>query len=176
MLSALKPVSDLQRVQHFDDYDLTANRAGVLSTRQRWRFVRARLAGHALGTLTTCFSLALVTNGLFTASQLTIIGLTFALVVTIGLGSFVLSLRPVFQKDIPSVQGLLRKDFAIPLDSVPFEEIAIGPERFYVRYELYDMLDEGAVYHAYYLKRGHRLGSNLLLSVELIQAAPPEDD
>jgi hypothetical protein len=175
MLNALKPVSDLQRVQRFDDYDLTANRAGMLSTRQRERFIGTHLAKHIIGAITVIFFVALVidTFSLPLASNMLVLALAVVLLVTLIL--FVLSIRPVFQKNVLSVKGILRKDFAIPLDSVPFEEIAIGPQRFYVRYELHDVLDENAIYQVYYLKRSQRSGGNLLLSVELIEAAPLED-
>jgi hypothetical protein len=175
MLNALKPVSDLQQAQRFDDYDLIANRANMLSARQRWRFVGTRLAEYSLGTVTTIFFIALLTDTLALTSALNTISLSLALVPLVALILFFLSIRPVFQKNVLSIKGVLRKDFAIPLDSVPFEEIAIGPERFYIRYELFDVLDEDAVYQAYYLKRSKRSGGNLLLSVELIEAAPPED-
>jgi hypothetical protein len=171
MLNALKPVSDLQRVQRFDDYDLTANRAGVLSSRQRWRFVGARLANHTLGVVTILFSFALIVNGLFLVPGPTPIALIFAVVMVIALISLILSVRPAFQKDVTTVKGILRKDFALALDSMPFEEIAIGPVRFYAHHDLYDVLDEEAIYQAYYLKRSQRAGGNLLLSVEMIAPA-----
>lgn len=175
MLKTLKPVSDLQRVQRFDDYDLTANRSGTLSVRQRWRFIGTRLAEHAIGALTVMFFATLLID---TFSRLLIpnmIAPVIVLIFLVTLISFVLSVRPALQQNVLSVKGVLRKDFAIPLDSISVEEIAIGPQRFFIRYELYDVLDEDAVYQAYYLKRGQRGGGNLLLSVELITAAPSDD-
>jgi hypothetical protein len=176
MLNALKPVSDLQRVQRFDDYDLTANRAGMLSIRQRWRFVGTRLAEHALMAVTVIFFFALVIDTLSLLQASDAIAIAVILVLLITLLSFLLSVLPTFQKSVLSIKGILRKDFAIPLDSVPFEEIAIGPERFFVRFELFDVLEEDAIYQAYYLKRSQRSGGNLLLSVEMIEAASDRSD
>lgn len=176
MLSALKPISDLQRAQRFDDYDLTANRSGVLSTRQRWRFVGNRVASHALGALTALFIFALAINTLFLTLELSTVGLIVAIVVALALLSLALSLRPVCQKEVVSVKGPLRTDFGIPADSAPFEDIAIGKVRFYISPELFEVLEDEAVYQAYYLKRGRRVGGNLLLTVELLEHAPEEDE
>ena len=176
MLTALKPVSDLQRVQRFDDYDLTANRSGVLSTRQRWRFIVTRVAAHALGAITALLIFALAINTLvLTVALNTMLGV-LAVILILTLISLGLSLRPAFQKEVVSVKGLLRTDFAIPFDSAPFEEVAIGPMRFYISFELFEVLEEGAVYQVYYLKRGQRVGGNLLLSAELLEHAPDDED
>src|SRR5690349_830298 len=80
MFRQMQPVSDLQRLQHFDDTDLAANRAGKLSARQRVQFILARLGEHLLGAIIVLFAVALVSNVLRLAPNLELIGVMFAAV------------------------------------------------------------------------------------------------
>src|SRR5437870_1039304 len=73
MSPQLRPVSDLQRVQRFDDYDLAANRTGALSPRQRGQMVRRWLAEHGLGSLIALLGFALLIDTLQVAPSLEVI-------------------------------------------------------------------------------------------------------
>jgi hypothetical protein len=166
MFRQLKPVSDLQRTERFDDYDLVANRAGTLSSRQRWRFVGAQLAEHALGALTAVFIFALLVNMFRLAPSLEVIGLVVAGVLIAAVILFVIRVRAALVAGVKSVSGLLAKHEVIPLDGLPLEEVAVGQTLFYVRPDVYDVLDEETVYRVYYLARSPRSGGNLILSIE----------
>src|SRR5256885_1237842 len=100
MLKPLRPVSDLQRVLRFDDYDLTANRGGLLSTRQRWKFIGARLVEHFLAALTITFIAAWIANTLGYQPELDIIAITLALIVTLTALLFAIRIRPAFAKAV----------------------------------------------------------------------------
>jgi hypothetical protein len=173
----LQPVSDLQRAQHFDDYDLTANRAGTLSRRQRRYFLAMRLLEHTIGSLVLLFGGALVINAL----QLSVISLEW-LVLLIGLillatiGLWLFRARSALKLPVIAAQGLLTVQSPVVLGGAPFDEVAVGKIPFYVRPDVFDVLDVGAVYKVYYLPRDRRLGGNVLLSAEVIRAAPSDDD
>jgi hypothetical protein len=172
----LRPVSELQRTVRFDDYDLSANRAGLLSRRQRIGFIVARLLEHFAGALTAGFSLAWVANTLHFSTDLVTIGWASAallLVTAIYLG---LHIRPAFAKSVVTVKGPLKKHSVAPLEGFPYEQISIGTELFFVRPEVYDFLEEDAVYLVYYIHRSPRVGGPSLLAVEPISPAPAEDD
>jgi hypothetical protein len=166
MFRQLKPVSDLQRAQRFDDYDLVANRTGNLSSRQRWRFMGAQLAEYLLGALTAVFSLALLANMFQYAPSPEVIGLVVAGVLIAAVILFVIRVRAALIAGVESTSGLLAKHEVIPLDGLPLEEIAVGQTLFYVRPEVYDVLDEETTYRVYYLARSPRSGGNLILSIE----------
>jgi hypothetical protein len=168
MFRQLKPVSDLQRTQRFDDYDLLANRAGTLSSRQRWRFFGAQLAEHTLGMLTAVFIFALLVNMFQLAPVLEVIGLVVAAALIAAALLFVIRVRAALKAGVQSVSGLLVKREVIPLDGLPLEEIAVGQTLFYVRPDVYDVLDEETVYRVYYLTRSLRTGGNLILSIEAV--------
>lgn len=181
MFRSLKPVSDLQRLQRFDDYDLTANRSGVMSIRQRGRFLLARLAESLGGALIAAFLTLALLNSLqpFQSpappeSRLIVIVvaawfLIFALL-------FVLGIRPALSASVAHVEGGVRKDEPVPLSGLWIEQITIGAARFYVPYVVFDFLEEGAIYKVYYAERGALGGGKLLLSAELIAPAPDDED
>ncbi len=166
MFRQLKPVSDLQRIQRFDDYDLSDNRAGKLSARQRWRFMGEQLAEHALGALTVLFAFALLVNTFRLTPSLDVIGLVVAVTVVVTLLLYVYHVRTILQPGVRSVSGSVEKHEFMPLDSLPLEEITIAQTAFYVRPDVYDILEDEINYQVYFLPRSPRLGGNLLLSVE----------
>ncbi len=166
MFRQLKPVSDLQRVQRFDDTDLLANRDGTLSSRQRWRFIGTQLAEYMLGALTAVFGLALLANMFQYAPSPEVIGLVVAGVLLIAAILLVIRVRAALATGVKSTSGLLAKHEVIPLDGLPLEEIAVGQTLFYVRPDVYDVLDEETTYRVYYLARSPRSGGNLILSIE----------
>ncbi len=168
MLRQLKPVSDLQRTQGFDDYDLTDNRAGKLSSRQRWRFVGGQLAEHALGMLVALFAFALLVNMFHLAPSIEIIGLVAAVMVVVSALLFVYHVRAILKPGVQSVSGTVDKQDVMPLDSLPLEAIRIAQTAFYVRPDVYDVLDDDGTYKVYFLPRSQRLGGNLILSVEAV--------
>lgn len=176
MLQRLQPVSELQRIVHFDDYDLAANRAGLLSRRQRIAFIGTRLMGHLAGALTGAFSLAWLANTLHYVPAPETIGLTCGAILLITAICFSSHIRPAFAKSVVTIKGPLKKLSVAPLEGFPYEQVSIGTELFFVRPEVYDFLEENAVYLAYYLNRSQRVGGPILLAVELITPAPAEED
>jgi len=181
MFTSLKPVSDLQRLQRFDDYDLTANRSGVLSPRQRGRFLLARLLESLGGALIAAFLTLALLNSLEPfqppappESRLIVIVLgAWFLIFTL---LFILRIRPAFSASVAHVEGRVRKDEPVPLGGLWIEQICIGAARFYVPYSVFDFLEEDATYKVYYTERGSLAGGKLLLSAELIAPAPDEED
>ena len=172
----MRPVSELQRTVRFVDYDLTANRAGLLSRRQRIGYVGARLMEHLAGALTAGFSLAWVANALHFSADLVTIGWASAAILLVTAIYFGLHIRPAFAKSVVTVKGPLKKHSVAPLEGFPYEQISIGTELFFVRPEVYDFLEEEAIYLAYYINRSPRVGGPNLLAVELIAPAPTEED
>jgi hypothetical protein len=179
MLRRLEPVSDLQRAQRFDDYDLAANRSGALSDRQRWRFVEARLGEHLLGGLIVAFAAALLTNILIDrlaiAPGLDMIGIGLAIIFVAALVLAVIRISRALRSEVKSVSGSVEKHEAVPLAGVELEEVTIGHTKFFVPWALYDILDEDAIYKVYYLERSPRVGGNMMLSVEVVGTIPSED-
>lgn len=165
----MQPVSDLQRAQRFDDYDLVANRSGVFSARQRRRYIWARLAEHALGALALVFGFALLVNILRLAPDLATIGLVLLIVVIVMLALFVIRVRSGLAKPIRMVSGLVSRFDSVLLDGVRLHEIIVGNTTFYVRPEVGQVLDEDLTYKLYYLERSPYAGGNLLLSAEAIR-------
>jgi hypothetical protein len=180
MFRHLQPVSDLQRIQRFDDYDLAANRAGTLSARQRGRFIGARLAEHLLGALVAAFSAALITNividRLQVAPTLEMIGAGLAAILVAALILFAVHIRRGLKSSVKSASGAAAKHEVVPLAGIALEEVSVGHTSFYVRPDVYDILDENTIYKAYYLERDPRVGGNLLLSVEVVGSVPPDDE
>ncbi len=168
MFRQLKPVSDLQRTQRFDDYDLTDNRAGKLSSRQRWRFLGEQLVEHGLGALVVLFAFALLVNMFHLAPSIEIIGFVVAVIVIVTLILYVYHVRTILKPGIQSVSGAVEKHEFMPLDSLPLEEITIAQTAFYIRPDVYDILDDEINYRVYFLPRSPRLGGNLILSVEAV--------
>jgi hypothetical protein len=179
MFRRLEPVSDLQRAQRFDDYDLTANRTGSLSARQRWRFVEARLGEYLLGGLVVAFAAALIVNividRLSVAPGLDVIGIGLAVILAGALLLAVIHIARALRSPVKSASGPVEKHEAVPLAGVELEEITIGHTPFFVPWDLYDILDEDTIYKVYYLERGPRVGGNKLLSIEVIGHVPPEE-
>jgi hypothetical protein len=176
MWSSLKPTSDLQRAQQFDDYDLAANRLGVFSARQRRRFLIRSLVNHTFGLLTSVMVLAVSVHNLSLRPNLGQIEDVFILLLVMMIVSFVISVRPLFLPNVETVTGLLRKDTNFALDSLQLELVVIGPQLFYLAMTVFDALDEGAIYRVFFLKRAERIGGNLLLSMELVEDAPYTDE
>ncbi len=168
MFRQLKPVSDLQRTQRFDDYDLTDNRAGKLSSRQRWRFIGGQLAEHGLGALVTLFAFALLVNMFQLVPSLEIIGLVVAVTVAATILLLVYHVQTILKPGVRSVSGSVEKHEFMPLDGLPLEEVTIAQTAFYVRPEVYDILDDEINYRVYFLPRSPRYGGNLILSVEAV--------
>ncbi len=171
MFRQLKPVSDLQRTQRFDDYDLVDNRSGKLSSRQRWRLIGGQVAEHALGALVALFAFALLVNMFQLAPTVEIIGLVAAVIVIVTALLCVFHVRAILNEAVQSVSGSVEKHEFMPLDSLPLEEITIAQTAFYIRPDVYDVLEDETNYRVYFLPRSPRLGGNLILSVE---AAPHE--
>ena len=176
MVKQLRPISDLQRVLRFDDYDLTANRSGLMSIRQRWNFIRARLLEHFLGALTVSYVVAWAINALNLAPNADMILIGGAVLLGITAVLFAIRIRPAFAKSVTAVRGKLAIRDVIPLNGLALEEVAIASMPFFLRYHVFDILDDGATYNAYYLKRDLKVGGNQLLSLEFIAPAPDEDD
>ncbi|MEP7285643.1 MAG: hypothetical protein ABI947_07745 [Chloroflexota bacterium] len=182
MFKRLMPVSDFQRVVRFDDYDLAANRAGVLSVRQRWNFVALRLVEHLLGLLTVCFIGMWIIDTLHYLPFIHyvpdpgLIGMAFVVVLILTAVLYGLHVRPAFSKSVESIKGkLIKRDLVAP-NVLPLAELMISSIPFYVHYSVFGVLEEGAIYQAYYLKRSKRIGGNQLLSLELLEPAPPNDE
>ena len=168
MFRQLQPVSDLQRVQRFDDYDLTANRAGGLSVRQRWRYLGMCLGEHLLGGLVVLFALALFINWLRFAPSLDLIAVLFALIGIVALLIFGFNVYRSLRNGVKTTSGPLEKHEIAPLGGLPVDEISIGPTRFFVRPEVWLVLDDSTEYKAYYLERSPRAGGTVLLSIESV--------
>jgi hypothetical protein len=166
MFRPIQPISDLQRVQRFDDYDLAANRAGELSTRQHWRYLAARLGEHLLGALIVLFFVALFVNWFGLAPSLDLIGALIAVALLAALVLFALRTYPTIKNGVKAISGPLEKHEIAPLGGLPLDEISIGPTRFFVRPEVWMVLDDSAPYKAYYLERSARAGGCVLLSIE----------
>ncbi len=178
MFRHVEPVSDLQRTQRFDDYDLAANRAGALSERQRWRFIVARLGDHLLGALIVAFAAALIVNILidrFTlAPTLDMIGIGLAVIFAGALILAVIHIVRALKSTVKMASGPVEKHEAVPLTGVELEEVTIGRATFFVPWAMVDILDEDAIYKVYYLERSPRIGGNMLLSAEVIGNLPTE--
>ncbi len=179
MFRKLQPVSDLQRAQRFDDFDLTANRAGMFSHRQRWRYVGARLGDHLLGALVVAFAAGLIVDlavrFLGYRADPTAMAVAGAIILIAALVLFAIRVRAAFRPAVKSVSGQVAKHEVVPLDGVPLEEVLIGSATFFVRPEVLDILDEDMIYKVYYLERSPRAGGNLLLSTEALGTAPAGD-
>jgi hypothetical protein len=128
MLRRLQPVSDLQRAQGFDDFDLTANRKGTLSPRQRLRLFVGRLAEQALAILVVMFVFALIVDRLSLATSITLeqIGLVLATAVIVMAILLLFRLRRVFAPGVKTASGPIGKYHAAPLDGFALEEITVG--------------------------------------------------
>ncbi len=166
MFRRIQPVSDLQRAQGFDDYDLAANRAGKLSARQRWRYLGARLGEHLLGALLVLFVAALFVNWLSLAPTLELIGAMFAIAIAAALVLFAIRSYPAVKYGVKTSNGPLEKHEIAPLGGLSLDEISVGPTRFFVRPEVWLVLDDSVPYKAYYLERSPRAGGSVLLSIE----------
>jgi hypothetical protein len=169
MLRRLQPVSDLQRVQGFDDFDLAANRKGTLSPRQRLRLIGARLAEQILAILLVMFVFALTIDRLSLATSITLeqIGLVLATAVIVMAILLIFRLRRVFAPGVKAASGPISKYHAAPLDGFALEEITVGQTKFLLRPDVFDILDEDASYKLYYVERKLRAGGNMLLSMEV---------
>ncbi len=166
MFRPIQPVSDLQRAQRFDDYDLAANRAGQLSARQRWRYLAARLGEHLLGALIVLFCVALFVNWLGLAPNLDLIGALFAVTILATLLLFAIRTYPTLKSGVKIINGPLQKHEIAPLGGLPLDEISVGSLRFFVRPAVWLVLDDSVPYKAYYLERSPRAGGPVLLSIE----------
>jgi hypothetical protein len=174
MLRRLQPVSDLQRAQGFDDFDLAANRKGILSPRQRLRLIGERLAEQGLAILMVMFVFALAIDRLSLATSISLdqIGLVLATAVIVMAILLIFRLQRVFAPGVKAASGSIIKYHAAPLDGFTLEEITVGHTKFLLRPEVFDILDEDATYKLYYVERKLRAGGNLLLSMEVQGAAP----
>lgn len=165
----IQPVNDLQRVQRFDDFDLTANRSGQWSKRQRYRFAAARLGEHLLGGLVFSLALAIIVNifGLFGfVPELNLIETGVWAILVVTLIAWAIRLNAAFKKPIRIVDGVVSKRDYVPPIGYPLAMLTVGNQQFYVRPDLYQLLEEDSVYKVYYLERSPRAGGNLFLSVE----------
>ena len=165
----IQPVNDLQRVQQFDDFDLTANRAGQWSKRQRNRFAAARLGEHLLGALVFSFSLAVIVHilGLFGfAPELNVIGIGVAAILVVTIVLWAIRVNSALKQPIRLVDGVISKRDYVPPIGYPLAMLTVGTQRFYVRPELYPLLEEDNTYKVYYVERSPRAGGNLFLTVE----------
>ncbi len=160
-------VGSMERTGGFGEQTLVANRAGVLSREQRWRFIRVRLAEHALGALTALFVFALVVYGLGLAPALEAIGLALAVVLAASVLLLALHLRPAFGAQVKACTGRLERRAFLAADGWPIYAVTLDGKAFFLRMSVYDALEDGAVYKAYYLERSPRAGGPVLLSVEL---------
>lgn len=166
MFKPIQPVSDLQRAQRFDDYDLAANRAGNLSVRQRWRYIGARLSEHLLGALLVLFVVALFVRWFGLAPSLALIGALFAVTILAALALCVIRVYPALKGGVKASSGPLEKHEIAPLAGLPLDEISVASTRFFVRPEVWLVLDDSIPYKAYYLERSSRAGGSVLLSIE----------
>lgn len=165
----IQPVNDLQRVQHFDDFDLTANRTGQWSKRQRYRFAAARLGEHLLGGLVFSLSVAIIVHilGLFGfAPELNVIGLGVVAILVVTLALWGVQVYTALKQPIRSVDGVISKRDYVPPIGYPLAMLTVGTQQFYVRPTLYQLLEEDSAYKVYYVERSPRAGGNLFLSVE----------
>jgi hypothetical protein len=176
MLRRLQPVSDLQRAQGFDDFDLAENRKGAISVRQRVRLIGARLAEQILAIILVMFVFALVIDRLSLATSLTLdeIALVLATAVIVMAILLVFRVRRAFASGVKSASGQINKYHAAPLAGFPLEEITVGQSKFLLQPDVYDILDEDASYKLYYLERKLRAGGNVLLSMEVVPALTPD--
>ena len=165
----MQPVSDLQRAQRFDDYDLVANRSGTFSARQRRRYIWTLLAEHALGALVIVFGFVLLINMLRLTPDPATIGLVLLVVILVMLALFVIRVRSGLARPIRSVSGPVSRFDSVLLDGVRLHEIIVGNTTFYVRPEVGQVLDEDLIYKLYYLERSPYAGGNLLLSAEAMR-------
>lgn len=162
----IQPVNDLQRVQRFDDFDLTANRAGQWSKRQRSRYAAARLGEHLLGGLVFCLSAAVIIHAVGLALTLEAIGLTLLAILVVTLASCAIRLYAALKKPIQSISGTVSKRDYVPPIGYPLAMVTVGKQQFYVRPDLYQLLEEDGVYKVYFVERSPRAGGNLFLTVE----------
>lgn len=154
--------------------DLKANQAGVLSTRQRWRYVAVRAAEHGIGALMTMLIFAVVINALQLVPDLAAIGLVTLLIVVGTLLLLLANSRPAFETKVKSVTGSLSRSVISPPLVQPFFCLSVGKALFYVPADRFDGLDDDTTYEAYYLERPARLGGSVLLTLREISAAPDE--
>ncbi len=180
MFRQLQPVSDLQRTQRFDDYDLAANRTGALSERQRWRFVWARLGEYLFGALIVAFAAAYVANMLITwlgaAPGLDLIGFVAAILLVAALVLAAIQSARGLRAAVKSASGQVEKHEAVPVAGLALEEVTIGKTVFFMPSEVFAILDEDAIYNLYYLERSPRVGGNMLLSVEVVGSVPHDEE
>ncbi len=156
----VQPVNDLQRVQHFDDFDLAANRG------QKLRFAAARLGEHFLGALVFSLAAAVIVHAISLAPTLNMIGLAFAVIVLVTLALWAIRLYLSLQKPVQSIDGVVSKRDYIPAIGYALALVTVGTKQFYVRPELYQLMEEDGIYKVYYVERSPRAGGNLFLSVE----------
>lgn len=151
--------------------DLAANESGVLSPRQRWRYVAVRAAEHGIGVLTVMFVFALGINALGLAPDLVTIGAVYALIMGVALVSLAISSRPAFEARVKSVRGTLQHAVIAPPYLPPHYCLTVGGQLFYVTRTQFDALSVDEDYTAYYLPRAIRIGGPHLLSAVLTEPA-----
>lgn len=149
--------------------DLTANESGVLSPRQRWRYVAVRAAEHSVAVLTVMFAFALLVHALRLTPDLATIGAVYAVIVGMGLVSLAISSRLAFEARVKSVRGTLQHSIIAPPYLPPHYCLTIGSQLFYVTRAQFDALSTDEDYTAYYLPRAMRFGGPHLLSASIAE-------
>lgn len=166
-----------QVIQEQAEIDLKANRAGLLSPRQRWWYVAVRAAEHGIGALTVMLVAAVVINALQLAPDLTAIAVLTLVIVVGTLLLLALNIRPAFETRVKSVRGALSRTVISPPLIQPFFCLSVGKMLFYTQATRFDGLNDDEEYEAFYLERPARLGGNVLLTLRQISdvADEPED-
>lgn len=168
-------VRNIQRQPYFSERDVEFNVKGTLSRRQRWRYTLARLAEHLLGGLMVYFWFAVLVSSFDISVSLDMILAVLGLTVAITLILFAIRVRAAFENRVKVAQGRLSK--RIVLDSGwPLFVAAIGEMLFFIPSSLYEAVEDNAVYKGHYLERPKQIGGSVLLSVEFVEAAPPEEE
>jgi hypothetical protein len=159
--------------------DLKANQAGILSNRQRWRYVGVRAAEHAVGALTIMLIVAVAINALGIVPDLTTIGVIALVIGVSALLLLVFNVRPAFESRVKFTNGILSRSVIAPPLIQPFYCLTVGKTLFYAQADRFDGLQDDELYEAYYIERPARLGGNVLLTLREVNpsaADAPEDD
>jgi hypothetical protein len=163
----------LQTLQSFNTDDLAANQRGVLSHRQRRLYALGRLFEHVIGAMVATYLFYVVTRILGQPLDSDSLRTAFGLITILALILFAIHIRPAFETRVKTIQGRLAK--RVIISDWPIFVITVGKVLFYIPYIMYEALEDDALYNAYYLERSQRIGGNVLLSTEFLEAPRPSE-